>query len=78
MILVTPGTPQDRVDLLRKLLGEILTDPAFVAEAKKQNLSAGYIDAERVRVTVASAMATLDDKELSQVKEITLDSYYHD
>lgn len=78
VILVTPGTPQDRVDLLRKLLGEILTDPAFVAEAKKQNLSAGYVDAERVKATVASAMATLDDKELSQVKEIALDRYYHD
>jgi tripartite-type tricarboxylate transporter receptor subunit TctC len=76
VILVTPGTPQDRVDLLQKMLGEILTDAAFVAEAKKQNLSAGYVGAEQVRATVQSAMATLDEKGLSQVKEIVLERYY--
>ena len=75
--MLTPGTPQDRVDLLRKMLGEILTDPGFVAEIKKQNLSAGYVSAEQVRATVENAMATLDEKELAQVKEITLERYYH-
>jgi tripartite-type tricarboxylate transporter receptor subunit TctC len=77
VILATPGTPQERVDLLRNMLGEILTDPGFVAEVKKQNLSAAYVGAEQVRATVERAMATLDEKELARVKEITLERYYH-
>ena len=76
VILVTPGTPQDRVDLLRTMLGEILTDPGFVAEAKKQNLTAGYVGAEQVGATVESAMTTLDEKALARVKENTLERYY--
>jgi putative tricarboxylic transport membrane protein len=77
VILVTPGTPQDRVDLLRKVLGEILTDPAFVAEVRKQNLAAGYLGAGQVRATVQRAMATLEEKGLARVKEIALEHYYH-
>ena len=73
---MTPGTPQDRVDLLRNTLGEILTDPGFVAEAKKQNLAANYVGAEQVSATVESAMTTLDEKALARVKEITLERYY--
>ena len=76
VILVTPGTPQDRVELLRKALGEILRDPAYVAEIKKVNLAAGYASAEEVRATVDKAMTTLDDKGLVEMKEIALDRYY--
>ena len=35
VILVTPGTPQDRVDLLRKALARILRDPAYIAEMQE-------------------------------------------
>jgi len=76
VILATPGTPQDRVDLLRNVMGEILTDPAFIAEVKKLNLSAGYIGAEQVRATVESAMTNFDEKGLAEVKEIALKRYY--
>lgn len=76
VILATPGTPQDRVDVLRTVIGEILTDPAFVAEVKKLNLSAGYIGAEQVRATVDSAMTNFDEKGLAEVKEIALKRYY--
>ena len=44
VILVTPGTPQERVDYLRKELAQILRDPAFIAEMKKFKLSAGYAE----------------------------------
>ncbi len=76
VILVTPGTPPDRVDLLRKALDEILRDPAYIAEIRKVNLAAGYASAEDVRATVEKAMTTLDDKGLAEMKEIALDRYY--
>ena len=76
VILVTPGTPQDRVDLLRKALGEVLQDPAYIAEVQKVNLAAGYASAEDVGQTVERAMTTLDDKGLAEMKEIALERYY--
>jgi tripartite-type tricarboxylate transporter receptor subunit TctC len=76
VILVTPGTPQDRVDLLRKALGEVLQDPAYIAEVQKVNLAAGYASAEDVGQTVERAMTTLDDKGLAGMKEIALERYY--
>jgi tripartite-type tricarboxylate transporter receptor subunit TctC len=76
VILVTPGTPPERVDLLRKALAEILQDPAFVAEVQKVNLAAGYASAEEVQATVERAMTTLDDKGLAEMKEIALERYY--
>jgi tripartite-type tricarboxylate transporter receptor subunit TctC len=77
VILVTPGTPQERVDLLRRLLADILRDPAFVAEVQKVNLAAGYAGAEEVRATVERAMTTLDDKGLAEMRDIALERYYH-
>src|SRR3954469_2244727 len=76
VILVTPGTPPERVDLLRKALGEVLQDPAYIAEVQKVNLAAGYASAEDVRQTVERAMTTLDDKGLAEMKEIALERYY--
>jgi tripartite-type tricarboxylate transporter receptor subunit TctC len=76
VILVTPGTPPERVDLLRKALGDILRDPAFIAEVQKLNLAAGYASAEDVRQTVERAMTTLDEKGLTEMKDIALERYY--
>jgi tripartite-type tricarboxylate transporter receptor subunit TctC len=76
VILVTPGTPQDRVDLLRKALDEILRDPAYIAEIQKVNLAAGYASAQEVKDMVEKAMTTLDEKGLAEMKEIALDRYY--
>ncbi len=76
VILVTPGTPPDRVEYLRKELALILQDPAFSAEMKKYNLSAGFLDARAVEATVERAMTTLDAKGLAELKDIALNRYY--
>jgi len=76
VILVTPGTPPERVEFLRKALADILRDPAFIAEVQKVNLAAGYASAEEVQATVERAMTTLDDKGLAEMREIALERYY--
>jgi tripartite-type tricarboxylate transporter receptor subunit TctC len=76
IILATPGTPADRVALLRNQLGQVLRAPEFVAEMKKVNLSASYASAEDVRDTVERAMTTLDAKGLAEMKDIALNRYY--
>lgn len=77
VILTTPGTPKERVDYLRATLAEILRDPAFIAEMKKVNLSAGYLSAEDVQASVEKAMTTLDAKGLADMKDIALNRYYN-
>lgn len=50
-LTLPPGTPKDRVQLLRRAFGETLRDPAFLAEAEKAKLEIEPVageDMERV------------------------------
>ena len=76
VMVVTPGTPPERVDLLQKTLAEIIRDPAFVAEAKKLSLSANHAGADEVRATVEQAMTLLDKAGLAEIRQIALERYY--
>ena len=58
-------------------LGDILRDPAFVAEVKKVNLAAGYASAEEVQAIGRAGDDTLDDNGLAEMNDIALDRYYH-
>ena len=42
VILATPGTPPERVEVLRRALADVLRDPAYIAEIRKLNLAAGF------------------------------------
>jgi tripartite-type tricarboxylate transporter receptor subunit TctC len=76
LMVVTPGTPPERVDLLQKTLAEIIRDPAFVAKAKKLSLSANHAGADEVRATVEQAMTLLDKAGLAEIRQIALERYY--
>ncbi|MGH8692292.1 MAG: Bug family tripartite tricarboxylate transporter substrate binding protein [Burkholderiales bacterium] len=43
-----PGTPADRVKLLREAFAKAVRDPEFLAEAKKARIEVGYIPPEEV------------------------------
>jgi tripartite-type tricarboxylate transporter receptor subunit TctC len=45
---VPPGTPKDRVELLRKAFADTLKDPEFLAEAKKVKLEVTYTSGEEI------------------------------
>jgi tripartite-type tricarboxylate transporter receptor subunit TctC len=77
LMVVTPGTPQDRVDLLQKTFAEIVRDPAFIAEARRLSLSANHAGADEVRAAVEQAMTTLDKAGLAEMRSIALERYYH-
>jgi tripartite-type tricarboxylate transporter receptor subunit TctC len=76
VILATPGTPPDRVEVLRRALADVLRDPAYIAEIRKVNLAAGFAGADEVRAAVEKAMTTLDEKGLAEMREIALERYY--
>lgn len=48
-----PGTPRDRVQLLRRAFAETMKDPEFVAEAQKSKLDIDPVSGEEVAQTVA-------------------------
>ena len=76
LMMVTPGTPQDRLDLLRKTFADIIRDPEFVAEVKALGLSANHAGADEVRATIEQAMTALDQAGLAEVRHIALERYY--
>jgi len=76
LMMVTPGTPQDRLDLLRQTFAEVIRDPGFIAEVKKLGLSANHAGADEVRATIEQAMTTLDPEGLAEVRNVALERYY--
>ena len=76
LIMVTPGTPQDRLDLLRQTFAEVIRDGGFIAEVKKLGLSANHAGADEVRAAIEQAMTTLDQAGLAEVRNVALERYY--
>jgi len=76
LIMVTPGTPQDRLDLLRRTFAEVIRDGGFIAEVKKLGLSANHAGADEVRAAIEQAMTTLDQAGLAEVRNVALERYY--
>jgi tripartite-type tricarboxylate transporter receptor subunit TctC len=64
-----PGTPKDRVVLLRKAFQETLKDPAFVAEMDKAKLTLEPATAEELERMVAEVFA-LDQALVARLKDI--------
>jgi tripartite-type tricarboxylate transporter receptor subunit TctC len=57
-VALPPGVPEDRVAALRKAFDETMTDPAFVAEAKKLNMEIDPLTAAQMNALLARAYAT--------------------
>jgi tripartite-type tricarboxylate transporter receptor subunit TctC len=66
---VAPGTPKDRVELLRKAFGAVFKDSDFQADAKKSKLDTDPITGEEVEKIIA-ALFKMDPGLVNQLKEI--------
>ena len=64
-----PGTPKDRVLLLRKAFVETLKDPEFLADAKKSRLDTDPLTGEEIDKIVAQ-LFKMDPSLVNQLKEI--------
>jgi tripartite-type tricarboxylate transporter receptor subunit TctC len=67
--VVTPGTPKDRVQLLRKAFLDTLKDPEFLTEAQKTKLDIDPMTGEELERTV-HGLFKLDPKFLAKLKEV--------
>jgi len=53
-----PGTPKDRLAILRKAYAATLKDPEFLADAKKSKLIINYVSGENIDKYVAAIIGT--------------------
>jgi tripartite-type tricarboxylate transporter receptor subunit TctC len=67
-----PGTPKDRVQILRHAFQATLKDPAFLAEAEKARLEIAPVAGEEIERTVAN-LFKLDAATTAKLKTILLD-----
>jgi tripartite-type tricarboxylate transporter receptor subunit TctC len=64
-----PGTPKERVGLLRQALLNTYKDPEFVAEAKKAHLDLDPVSGDEMEKIVAE-LFRLDTKQIGRLKEV--------
>jgi tripartite-type tricarboxylate transporter receptor subunit TctC len=66
-----PGTPKDRVQILRKAFLAALRDPELLADAKKSKLEIGPLDGPTI-AKLAADLYKLDPALLSRLKELLI------
>lgn len=64
-----PGTPKDRVEILRKAFTDTMKDPEFLAEAKKANLDINPETGAELEQNVKNIFK-LEPALIAQLKEI--------
>ena len=66
-LTLPPGTPKERVAAWRKAYAATLSDPAFLADAKKSRLNVEYVSGERIDEYV-EIMLNLSEETKSRLK----------
>jgi len=67
--VLTPGTPKDRVEILRKAFADTMKDKEFLAEAAKMQVTVDPLSGEELTAAVSSA-SKLDQSTLAKLKDI--------
>jgi tripartite-type tricarboxylate transporter receptor subunit TctC len=70
-IFTSPGTPPDRVKMLREAFGKMVKDPAFLEDVKKKNFELDPISGEELEVIVKEVM-TQPAETIARLKTILL------
>ena len=71
-VALPPGTPRDRVEVLRRAFLATLRDPEFLADARKVRLEVNPVPGEEVERLVAG-MFTLDQATITRLRAILFD-----
>jgi len=56
-LTVSPGTPKDRLEILRRAFKATLSDPEFLAQANKMKLEITYVSGEEIDKIVAEVLS---------------------
>jgi tripartite-type tricarboxylate transporter receptor subunit TctC len=74
-MVAAPDVPPDRVDYLRAMFGEILSDPAVLAEGARTNRELEYMAGAELQKLVADLMQAAGPR-LPEFKKVVLESYF--
>ncbi|MDH3445635.1 MAG: tripartite tricarboxylate transporter substrate-binding protein [Deltaproteobacteria bacterium] len=66
---LTPGTPKDRVQLLRKSFMDTMKDPEFLADAEKSKVDVDAVSGDELEATIKGVL-NLDPAIVAKLKEI--------
>jgi hypothetical protein len=69
LFFLPPGTPKDRVRLLRNSFLDTLKDPEFLAEAKKTSLTIAPVRGEEIE-EIVSGLFKLDSAMVAKLKSV--------
>jgi len=69
--VLPPGTPKDRVQILRKAFTETMKDPEFLADAEKSRLDMSPLTGEELEKSVLSIYKA-EPEVIAKLKEILL------
>jgi tripartite-type tricarboxylate transporter receptor subunit TctC len=75
-VITAPGVPEARVDFLRQVLEEILSDPEVLAEAEEKGLPISYASGAAVQQTIAEALGDIPEDRLAEIRDVLLDRYF--
>ena len=71
-----PGMPEDRIGYLRQVFAKILSDPKFIAEAKKVGREVHYLPAHVLEEYTRELLGPMDANKLKEVRHVLLQAYY--
>jgi tripartite-type tricarboxylate transporter receptor subunit TctC len=71
LFFLPPGTPKDRVRLLRKSFLDTLNDPEYIAESNKTGLTIGPVTGEEIE-EIVSGLFKLDNAMIAKLKSVLL------
>ena len=69
--VLPPGTPKDRVQMLRKAFADTMSDAEFLADAKKSNLDISPLSGEEV-VKIGDNLFKIEPTIAAKLKQILL------
>jgi tripartite-type tricarboxylate transporter receptor subunit TctC len=74
-VVAAPEVPADRVDYLRGVLSEVLTDPAVIEEGAKTNREIEYMSGGDLQRLIGELMKAAGPR-LPEFHKIVLDTYF--
>jgi hypothetical protein len=69
-VFTSPGLPAERLDALRKAFDETMTDPEFLAEAKRQRLDIDPVDGSTIQKLIAALIESTPKDVADRLREI--------
>jgi tripartite-type tricarboxylate transporter receptor subunit TctC len=56
-LTISPGTPKERLEILRRAFKATLADPEFMAQAQKSKLDIAYVSGEEAEKLVSEVLS---------------------